>query len=415
VTITPIIFTNNSLTDLIVEVNLALVTVLDKYIREAKFFCTRLASSNAPEYGISMVLEDSVHIASEPFQWTVLEGKTALDVENWTNSFIAANPGYFIAPTQYVTFESTRKSKRLIAGILYNTDFLSGTLNFVPFATDTTGPGTIAIKDEGVQIIASASAINFIGDGVTATDAGGGVADVTIPGGAGHARLHAMQSTSDHSSTTITGQILKADANGLPTAASNTDAQVSAAVSAAHAKAHAITSATDHTSSATPGQMLKADANGLPVDASNTDTQVSAAVSASHAKAHNIASATDHTSSIAQNQILKADANGLPSAASNTDAQVSAAVTNAPSTTQKAALAGTHGTPSDTNRFVTQSDPLLGASLAVEDEGILVLAAASALNFVGAGVTVTDEGSDVARITIPGGGGSGNSYFPSGW
>ena len=58
-----------------------------------------------------------------------------------------------------------------------------------------------------------------------------------------------------------------------------TDAQVAAL----HPRQHAITSALDHTSAATPGQMLQADANGLPVDATNTDAQVSAAVTASHA------------------------------------------------------------------------------------------------------------------------------------
>jgi hypothetical protein len=40
-----------------------------------------------------------------------------------------------------------------------------------------------------------------------------------------------------------------------------------------------------HTSSATPGQIFKADANGLPVDATNTDAEIAAAVSASHAAA----------------------------------------------------------------------------------------------------------------------------------
>lgn len=62
------------------------------------------------------------------------------------------------------------------------------------------------------------------------------------------------------------GQILKANVDGLPIDATNTDAQVSAAVTASHAKQHAITSSADHTSTATPGQILKADANGLPVD-----------------------------------------------------------------------------------------------------------------------------------------------------
>lgn len=44
-------------------------------------------------------------------------------------------------------------------------------------------------------------------------------------------------------------------------------------------------------------------------------------------------------------------------------------------------------------------------SVRVEDEGGSVVAAANALNFAGAGVTVTDAGSNEALVTIPGGGG----------
>jgi hypothetical protein len=44
------------------------------------------------------------------------------------------------------------------------------------------GPGTVEVQDEGVAVN-SATTLNFIGAGVTATDAGGGVANVTIPGG----------------------------------------------------------------------------------------------------------------------------------------------------------------------------------------------------------------------------------------
>ena len=55
-----------------------------------------------------------------------------------------------------------------------------------------------------------------------------------------------------------------------------------AAYSASHARQHSITGTDDHTSAATAGQLLKADANGLPVDATNTDVAVAAAVAASH-------------------------------------------------------------------------------------------------------------------------------------
>lgn len=47
-----------------------------------------------------------------------------------------------------------------------------------------------------------------------------------------------------------------------------------------------------------------------------------------------------------------------------------------------------------------------GGAIRVEDEGSSVVAAATGINFAGAGVTVTDAGSNEALVTIPGGGGS---------
>jgi hypothetical protein len=116
-----------------------------------------------------------------------------------------------------------------------------------------------------------------------------------------HLHQHVITSTADHSSTSTPGKIQKADANGLPVDATNTDTEVSSAVtlkhtqgtdqgldtggahaktaeeihdavdlahsnSLDHARQHALTSTSDHTGSATPGQVLKADASGLPID-----------------------------------------------------------------------------------------------------------------------------------------------------
>ena len=85
----------------------------------------------------------------------------------------------------------------------------------------------------------------------------------------------------------------------------------------------------DHVGSATPGQMLKADANGLATDATNTDLQVAAAVTASHARQHAITSTADHTSAATPDKMLKADDNGLAIAATNTDLEVAAVVSGA--------------------------------------------------------------------------------------
>jgi len=61
-----------------------------------------------------------------------------------------------------------------------------------------------------------------------------------------------------------------------------------------HKRLHEITSPLDHLSAAIPGRMLKADANGMPVNATNTDAQVAAAVTASHARQHSAVSSLDH-------------------------------------------------------------------------------------------------------------------------
>ncbi len=94
----------------------------------------------------------------------------------------------------------------------------------------------------------------------------------------------------------------------------------------AHAKQHSITSALDHTSTATSGRMLKADANGLPVNATNTDTEVSDAVTKKHTRSHALDGTSDHSiGSLTNTYLVKNDGTKLVNA-TNTDAQVSASV-----------------------------------------------------------------------------------------
>jgi len=129
-----------------------------------------------------------------------------------------------------------------------------------------------------------------------------------------HSRSHVITGSSDHTSTATAGQMLKADANGLPIDATNTDAAVSAAVTASHARQHAITTAADHTSTATAGKILKADANGLPIDATNTDADVSDAVTKKHAQgtdqALDTGGANEVTAANAKDAVTKKHAQG---------------------------------------------------------------------------------------------------------
>jgi len=89
---------------------------------------------------------------------------------------------------------------------------------------------------------------------------------------------------------------------------------------------HSITDILSHVSDATPEQMLKADANGLPVNASNTDAQVTAAVNASHARSHALDGTSDHSiGGLTNAYLVKSDGTKVVPA-TNTDAQVAAAV-----------------------------------------------------------------------------------------
>jgi hypothetical protein len=130
------------------------------------------------------------------------------------------------------------------------TDITSETLdgNRLPVLSTT--------KRGGVPATGTPSGKYLKDDDTWATPSGGGSGDVVGPASAADSNLAAFDG--------VTGKLIK-DA-GVP----------------AHAKQHAITATADHTSTATSGRMLKADANGLPVDATNTDTAVAAAVTASH-------------------------------------------------------------------------------------------------------------------------------------
>lgn len=65
-----------------------------------------------------------------------------------------------------------------------------------------------------------------------------------------------------------------------------------------------------------------------------------------------------------------------------------------------------HGFDSTGN---TTPPPVGNNTIGVSDEGGLVLAAAQAINFIGAGVTAVDAGSGVVNVTVSGGGGGGSA------
>jgi hypothetical protein len=75
------------------------------------------------------------------------------------------------------------------------------------------GSNTVDVQDEGVAVN-TASTLNFVGAGVTATDAGGGTATITIPGGSTEGSALVYSATAGE--IIATGEPLRIDTTGTP-------------------------------------------------------------------------------------------------------------------------------------------------------------------------------------------------------
>ena len=150
-----------------------------------------------------------------------------------------------------------RNALKTISGLAHSLlsglDYASaGHTGFEPTVTKgnlTAGAGiTIGGTGTGAVIGTGASVTNSdTGSGAVAThNAAFTHSDIALNTGARHTRSHSIIGTSDHTSTATAGQMLKADANGLPVDATNTDAAVSAVVTASHARSHALDGTSDH-------------------------------------------------------------------------------------------------------------------------------------------------------------------------
>jgi len=88
-------------------------------------------------------------------------------------------------------------------------------------------------------------------------------------------------------------------------------------------ESHGIADNTKHSSAATSGKMLKADANGLPADATNTDTDVADAVTKRHSQNTDTAlgsgcEAADHGAAATDQVVNVCYGTGNPPAANTT-------------------------------------------------------------------------------------------------
>lgn len=128
---------------------------------------------------------------------------------NWINMELRANVNYTNATGPTNTFTSLKiNPTRTAIDVHYGIDML-GRLWLRDYNQDVTyesavrglgvsstgkvvttgigGGGSVAVEEEGVTVVGTATVLNFVGTSVTATDAGAGQVDVTITGGGGAA------------------------------------------------------------------------------------------------------------------------------------------------------------------------------------------------------------------------------------
>jgi hypothetical protein len=359
------------------------------------------------------------------FAVTVLDGNTTPSngqEANWQVAMDVQGTGFYVPVISAATTS--------------NALFFDPTTGKVTYGATSNVSSSIAIQEEGTNVVATANTINFVGNGVTASNVSG-VATITIPGGG---------------SSTIIVQ----DEGANVVAAANTINFVGNGVTASNVGGVATVTISGGNSNANPGgantQVQYNDDGvfggtaGFTFDKTTTVFTANKLVATSTANLGNVGNVTITGGS--NNFILTTDGTGnlnWANLSSNTIGNIAAGGANTQvQYNDDGILGGNPGMTFDesltkltANNFVASSTANLGnvgnvtitggsanyvlttdgagnltwsaasgaSAIAVQEEGTNVVATANTLNFVGNGVTASNVGG-VATITIPGGGSS---------
>lgn len=277
-------------------------------------------------------------------------------------------------------------------------------------ATGSSG-SPITIKDEGSIVETSLTELNFTGAGVTATQSSAGVVTVNVTSGGGGTDEKVKVTSNDTTAGYLFGKLVAG--SNITLTENNNGSNETLTISAASGGGPSITVEDEGTPLTTAVTKFNFVGAGVTVTEPVADQVTVTIPGGGAASISDVAYAVswngDTTTAPSKNAVYDKIAT-MDTAISLNTAKVSAdGSVNTHSDV-------TISTPSNGQVLTYQSGqwinstPAGGGSIAIEDEGSEILASMSRINFVGAGVTVTDAGGGEATVTIPGGGGSTNEY-----
>lgn len=258
-------------------------------------------------------------------------------------------------------------------------------------ATGGGGGSAITVRDEGSIIDTGLTELNFTGAGVTASQTSPGIIEVSIAGGGGSGTDESVKVSSNDTTAGYLTDKLVAGTN-ITLTPNNDGGNETITISASGGGSGEANTA----SNLGGGEGLFTTKSGvdLPFKSLVAGTNVSLSSSATEITIN----ATGGSGEINTASNLGLTGEGVFSTKVGADLQF------------KKLKAGTNVTLSSDADSITINSSGGGGSLAVEDDGLEILAVASRLNFTGAGVTVTDAGAGEATINIPGGGSSVDEF-----
>lgn len=357
-----------SLTELEEVLQSALAATPSAVISDFEFTSLNNSARTASNLFTTLLTYTTGPTLTTPYQWKSFQGSSVESVKNQLVAWQASLPSAWFSPIILINDPPDRKIKQTYIGLLWNETYGQGALNYIPDGVDravtaTVQPTSVDDADDGypngqIWCIPTLGEVWILSDNTA-----GAAVWVQAAGGGG---------------------------GGSPTGPAGGD------LSGTYPNP-SVAKVAGATPGATGLSILSSSTAGAVRTILNTDQIGDARPPLAHETTH-----------------LAGGSDALPWTTINgkgtTAARPAAGATNA----------GYLYYNTDTSQLQRSTGAawesmVSGSALTIQDEGSTLTSAATQIDFAGPGVVATLAAPGQVLVTISGGGGSGNGYFPQGW